>query len=266
MLMGENMKRFKNKIFKIIILIFVFLIISFFVWASSYSNATEKAKSYLYSNSEVEVKIEQNFINPGIDLQMLYIFSPVNKKTDTGLIIYPGGKVDPKAYSTIAFMLAEKGIETIIVPMPFNFAIFGINRARKVIEGYSNIENWFIAGHSLGGVAASSFTEKNFKMIDGLILWASYPANSNDISNTNLPVLSIYGELDGLSTPDKIEKTKNLLPDSTIYYEIVGGNHAGFGDYGEQNGDNPADISLEDQHEKIVEVTSNFINESISNK
>ena len=260
------MKRFDNNISKIIILILVFLIISFFVWASSYSNATENAKSYLYSNSEVEVKVEQNFMNPGINLQKLYIFSPVNQKPDTCLIIYPGGKVDPEAYSTIAFKIAEKGIETIIVPMPFNFAILGIKRAKKVVEGYSDIENWFIAGHSLGGVAASSFAEDNLEIMDGLILWASYPANSNNISDTNLPVLSIYGELDGLSSPEKIEKNKDLLPDTTIYYEIIGGNHAGFGDYGQQNGDNSAEISLKDQHEKIVSVTVDFINKTITNK
>ena len=38
-----------------------------------------------------------------------------------------------------------------------------------------------------------------------------------------------------------------------------GGNHAGFGDYGEQSGDNEATISGKEQIEKASEVTCEFL-------
>lgn len=47
--------------------------------------------------------------------------------------------------------------------------------------------------------------------VDGLILLASYPAG-DDLSGTDFPILSIYGEKDGLTTLDKVEETKSCFP------------------------------------------------------
>ena len=46
---------------------------------------------------------------------------------------------------------------------------------------------------------------------------------------------------------EKITQSKDLLPASTTFVEIDGGNHAQFGSYGEQSGDNPAEISADEQ-------------------
>ena len=43
---------------------------------------------------------------------------------------------------------------------------------------------------------AASYLYSNPGVADGLILWASYPAESNDLSASGLEVLSIYGTLD----------------------------------------------------------------------
>jgi hypothetical protein len=260
------MKNGRISVSKVIILSVVCLITGFFIWASTYSKASENSKLYLSSHSNVNVEVVENFINPGINLSRLYFFSPDKNDSKTCLIIYPGGKVDPKAYSTLAFKIADMGIETVIVPMPFNLAIFGIERAKKVIEGRPDIENWFIAGHSLGGIAAAYFSKSHPDMIDGLILWATYTGKNIDISNIDLPVLSVYGELDGLSTPEKIMDGRSYLPENTLYYEIKGGNHSGFGDYGIQNGDNEAKISPIDQHSEIVNRTVGFIENIISSR
>jgi Alpha/beta hydrolase family len=91
---------------------------------------------------------------------------------------------------------------------------------------------------------------------NGLIFWAAYCDKSFDLSSrTDVQVTSISGSLDGLATPVKIESTKAFAPSSTKYVVINGGNHAQFGNYGVQSGDNPARISLEDQQKQVVGAT-----------
>jgi len=44
-----------------------------------------------------------------------------------------------------------------------------------------------------------------------------------------------------------------LLPENTNYTQIQGANHAGFGSYGAQKGDNPATISNQSQQRQIAQ-------------
>ena len=135
--------------------------------------------------------------------------------------------------------------------MPLNLAVFGSSRAASVIEAYPDIQYWVIGGHSLGGSMAALYADKHHDQINGLSLWASYPASSNDLSDSNINVSSIYGTQDGLATKDKIDASRELLPPDTTWVPIEGGNHAQFGWYGDQSGDNPATISRQDQQDQI---------------
>ena len=130
--------------------------------------------------------------------------------------------------------------------MPLYLAVLDANAAAEVIAAYPAIEHWAIGGHSLGGSMAATFTDQSSD-IDGLVLWASYPSESNDLSDREITVSSIYGTLDGLATPEKVSAAEPLLPSDTVWVPIEGGNHAQFGWYGPQEGDNPATISREEQ-------------------
>ena len=46
-------------------------------------------------------------------------------------------------------------------------------------------------------------------------------------------------------------QTKDRLPPGTVFVEVQGGNHAFFGDYGEQGGDGVATITREQAQEQI---------------
>jgi hypothetical protein len=72
-------------------------------------------------------------------------------------------------------------------------------------------------------------------------------------------VLSISGTLDGLSTPVKITASHALLPANTAWVSIPGADHAQFGWYGPQSGDNPATITRQEQQHQIIQVTINFL-------
>ena len=157
-------------------------------------------------------------------------FTPTGE-IQTGLIFYPGGRIDPHGYSNMMRTIAEEGFLVIVPSMPINMAIFDTNAAEEIITHFSDVENWAIAGHSVGGTSAAIYTAKNPDKIDGLAIWASYPANSADLSKLDLPVYMIYGELDeGVDRP-VVEEKKVLLPPDTVYLEIPGGDHHQFGTY-----------------------------------
>lgn len=51
----------------------------------------------------------------------------------------------------------------------------------------------------------------------------------------------------------KLEEAKQYLPDDNVSYVIDGGNHAQFGNYGEQAGDGKAAVSAEEQQRIAVD-------------
>ena len=183
------------------------------------------------------------------------VFTPSALQPSIGFIIYPGGRVDYRAYAPAAHQIAAQGYLVVIVRMPLNLAIFGSDAADSVIAAYPAVQHWIIGGHSLGGAMAANFAKTHPGAVQGLALWAAYPASSDDLSRSGLRVVSISGSLDGLATSEKIEASRQLLPADTIWAPIAGGNHAQFGWYGNQAGDNPASISRSDQQSQIVAAT-----------
>jgi dienelactone hydrolase len=177
----------------------------------------------------------------------------------TGLIIYPGGLVDPHAYISLgsAFALSGEGHKVFVVKMPANLAVLDMKAARSILKKQDEAD-WVIAGHSLGGAMACSMVEKEKELFSGLILMAAYPAGSVDLSTWNKPVLSISASEDLVVDRGKYEDGRSRLPPGTLYETIEGGNHAGFGQYGEQKGDGEATISRTEQQRRIVELMQGF--------
>jgi len=220
----------------------------FVLWGSNPAKPMPEALSALQSDMQVAVTVG-NWL----------VFAPVESEPTTGLIIYPGGRVDYRAYAPQAHVIAARDNLVVIVHMPLNLAVFDPNAAETVIAAHPEIKFWVVGGHSLGGSMAANFVHAHPTQVQGLILWASYPAASDDLSQSKLKVLSISGTLDGLSTPAKIKASHSLLPMDTVWVPIAGGDHAQFGWYGPQAGDNPASISREEQQRQIVQATAAFL-------
>ncbi len=217
---------------------------AFVIWGSTPARPMPEALGTLQSDAQVTVS-DSRWI----------AFYPANTEPDTGFIFYPGGRVDVRAYAPAARQIAAQGYLVVLVPMPLNLAVLNPGAAENVIEAYPQIQHWAVGGHSLGGAMASNFVNNSPDAVQGLVLWAAYPASSDDLSASSLSVLSIYGTLDGLAAGEKINASRPLLPEDTIWIPIEGGNHAQFGWYGEQSGDNAAAISRQVQQEQIVQAT-----------
>ncbi len=183
-----------------------------------------------------------------------YAFQPA-QPSGTGLIFYPGGLVDPAAYAPLMKQLSDQGILSVIVPMPLDLAIFGVNKANDIIAAYPEIKHWIIGGHSLGGSMAAEFVKGNPSAVEGIALIAAYPADATNLSALPLKVVTIHGSNDGLATEAKIQNSLKNLPANTKVISIEGGNHAQYGNYGPQAGDGTATISREEQQQQTVAAT-----------
>ena len=220
---------------RILLLIICILICSFTFYVNDYYHANEDTLSYIQEYDE-----NKNLI-----------FLP-QQDSHIGLIYYPGGKVEYEAYAAYMDKLSNKGITCILIKMPFNLAILDVNAANGIIEQYPDIEQWYIGGHSLGGVVASMYIKDHLEQYSGLILNGAYA--NEDLSKSKLSILSIYGSEDGVLNLDKYEKNIVNLPNDFTEVIIEGGNHSGFANYGKQDGDNEALISSDTQQEQATEI------------
>ena len=163
------MKHNFNRALRIIVII---MGIAFILYVSNFYKAEDSVYDSLNSN---DVKVEQTSLG--------YLFD--GKGKDDLIIFYPGAKVEEIAYAPLMMKLANAGIDTYIVKMPFKLAILGKNRAIQVIKE-NKYDNYYMMGHSLGGAMASDFVSKGKSDIKALILLASYSMKKipNDIKIT----------------------------------------------------------------------------------
>ncbi|WP_158589532.1 alpha/beta hydrolase [Butyrivibrio sp. CB08] len=257
----------KKKIKRIILILALLLVVSlvaafvgFKIYTSNYYAADEK------EIEEVRDLVGDKAISFTDETGTVFI--PSGQDTRAVIIFYPGGKVEFSAYSSLMYELAAKGYVCVIPKMPDNLAFLGVDVIddirRKYAEEMTIVGDvdWYLAGHSLGGVAAGRYLAENAGNANGgfkgLILCASYPAD--DLSGTNLRMLSIRGSNDGVLKADKYEESRGFWPSNSTEKVIDGGIHSYFGSYGIQAGDGTPTISNQEQ----IEITASLIDEWIS--
>ena len=237
----------KNRWIKFFILSITFLtILPFTTYLISYQ-----------SKSNAELAFED-----AISFDQHYGF--ITEESNVGVIYYPGGLVNPKAYASFAKALSLETQYSVFVTLPwFHLAITQIDLADKVINQHSSIDTWLIGGHSLGGTAAAFYSIEHIDQITGLFLLASYTTAEADFSSTDLAVISIIASEDLVLNQTTYLLHQQYLPTTRVEVFIEGGNHAQFADYGPQRGDGFASINGLEQEAMVVHALATWFEQLI---
>lgn len=234
--------KYIKKFFITILLIILISLSIIVIYFENYYHANNEVSEYISNNKNVKVsKISEGYFFDGFG-------------EDKALIFYPGAKVETEAYSILMSKLAENGIDCFLIDMPLRFAFLGVNKASNILESYK-YDDWSIAGHSLGGIAATSYICNNPNKINNIIYLASYPNKEMDIN-----MLSIYGKNDNVLNNKSYTDSKKNWSNNSSEKIILGGNHANFGNYGKQKGDGESTISNEEQQNETVSYIVEFLN------
>lgn len=217
-------------------------------WKSQTYPANDRALQALQSDAQVVVGGQNGLIT----------FEPVDMQASIGFVFHPGAGVAYRAYAPVLRQIAARGYFVVLVPAPLNFPLLNSNAATEVMERFPEIEVWAVGGHSLGGVTAAAYAERHPDQVEGVVFFASYPADDG-LKNTMVRTISIYGTNDGLATPDLIDESRELLSADAMFVQIEGGNHSQFGSYGFQSGDREASISPEEQWAQVADATASFL-------
>ena len=227
----------------------VALIVAFVWYVNDYNHADEVA---------LAVVADEDASADGVVVERLESgdIAFVPEKPTAGIVFYPGAKVQPESYAPLLRDCAREGVLCVLVKPMFNLALLDVGAADCIQSCYPEIETWVVAGHSMGGVAASNYAAGNLDDVAGVVYLAAYP--DADLSKYGGAALSILATNDGCLRMDTYDAAKGKMPARTETVEIAGGNHAQFGNYGEQAGDGVATISREDQQSQATDAIVSF--------
>ena len=207
-------------------------------------------ESLFQSNNIVKVENTDNY----------FLFTP-KKEFKNVVIFYPGAMVETEAYVPLCRKIADNGIQVYLIKMPWRLASKGYNKPKELNLFNDSTKNYILTGHSQGGKMAAQFVYENPKLIDKLILIGTTHPRDISLAEFEIPILKIYGSNDGVADEKEIFENKSKLPKSAKFIRIEGANHAQFGYYGFQLGDDKADISREQQQKQTLAEILKFINE-----
>ena len=249
-----------KKIIVAVVIVILMGLFGFYLWAVVPYYVMDEANEALMGDEYVDVINDTHiYFRPSAKLSKKLENENNIQSLKKGVILYPGTRVDSEAYAPLAKEIAEQGYTVVLAQMPMDLSVLNIKAADEIISEASNIDTWAIAGHSMGGAMAAFYTADHLDAIDGLIFLGSYPSENTDLRESDVDVLSIFGEFDLVASKEEINEKRLNLPDDTTYVEINGGNHEQFGWYGEQKGDGEATITYLEQQEIVVDAILDFM-------
>jgi alpha/beta superfamily hydrolase len=120
-------------------------------------------------------------------------------------------------------------------------------RTLTLMAAHPELARWVVAGHSLGGaLAARVALSTRGRDVSFVLIGTTHP-REHDLSKLDASMIKIYSTSDGVAPVDGVMANRRLLPETTAWVEIKGGNHSQFGHYGHQLFDGRATITREAQ-------------------
>ena len=220
-------------------------IVGFLVYFHIVFVADREKTLEVYRDDSVEVTLVDNSV----------VMMPTGESTTTGILYFPGARVDPFSYLYPLADLAASGTAVVVMDPLMNMALFDQRSLDELVAAAPEVTSWTLAGHSLGGVRACMLADD--PRVTHLVLFASFCAN--DLSTADLDVLLVQGDRDELIDETAVQESLSLLPPGRFEEHVIeGANHASFGTYGVQPGDGVSAVSAEDMRRAITDAMSSW--------
>lgn len=204
-------------------------IIAFLTWFHIVFPAERDATLEVFSDQSLTVSEVEGSI----------VLAPVENPGTTGIMFFPGARVDPYSYLYPLSELAATGVTVVVMDPLVNMALFDTRTLAELSSAAPQITEWVLAGHSLGGVRACMLASE--PSVAGLVLLGSYCAS--DVTGLDIPILQVLAENDGLIDTEAVTTSASLLPPNSRSITLDGANHASFGTYGPQPGDGESSLT-----------------------
>jgi dienelactone hydrolase len=243
--------RVRRRLFRVLAaatIVVVLVVVVFLAWAYTVMAGDRTAALEVWRNDAVTVT----------ETDVSFVLEPVTAGRADGLVFVPGARVDPFAYARVLSGVVERSGVTVVITKPtLNLAFFDSRPLSDFTAAAPRVDEWSVGGHSLGGVKACAMAAGDDSVpVSGLVLFGSYCAD--DVSASDLDVLSVSATNDGLSTPADIESNADLLPADATFVVLPGANHADFGDYGAQPGDGRSTVTRDLVRSAITDALADF--------
>ncbi|MBN1264711.1 MAG: hypothetical protein JXA25_04410 [Anaerolineales bacterium] len=214
---------------------------------------SEDVKQALESSETVEVEL--------LEKDTWIVFTPKSETPETGLILFPEGRMEFRNYAPVAQKIANEGYQVIVLSRRLDREYDEAKeqaRIENVMAAYPEIRQWVVGAHTWGGVVAVNYALDFPEKVSGVVLWAVRMDESGDMSGSDLPVLYVYGTLDE-GNVGLVAASSPYLPDQTVWVPVEGGNRVGFGSFGPMAADVGATISLDEQQSAAARATIDFM-------
>ena len=214
-------------------------------------------KSAMQSDAAVKVEF--------LESKSWMVMTPINQPIRAGLLMYPENYQDIRMYAPVLRRISEAGYQVVIVARRGKYSYSPVEESKriaKILDTYSQVENWFIGAHSWETNAIAVYLTKPDPRFRGVILWGGRVYAESDISGTLLPVMNIYGTLDD-QNENLLKGNQPFLPANVQIEWIDGGNRTNFADFGPLSRDVGASIPREEQQKQTAEYTIQFMEENL---
>lgn len=216
----------------------------------------------------------------GTDLVTVDLFAPADRAGTAdlpadqrlpGLVLCPGGLVDPAQYAWLARRLAAGGMAVAVAHFPSGLGLLAQDNAqvarRVLTQGNTAAEvpalaaagRVGVAGHSLGAVVAAAVaTDGGFA---ALVLLAGYAAAGDPVESLSIPALSVAGQLDCSASLAQVRAGWLRLPKGALLAVVQGLSHYGFTDSlaPDDKGGCQHPLTLGEGHARVGAVIEQFL-------
>ncbi len=227
--------------------------VNYAFFTGQFMGLSDEVKQAMETNEQVEVEL--------LERSTWLVFHPASGEAETGLILFPEGRMEFRNYAPVGQQIAEQGFQVVLLSRRLDREYDREKeqtRIEAVMDSYPGITSWVVGAHTWGGIVAVDYALEHPERVDGVVLWSVRMAESGDLRSTDLPVLYVYGTLDDENV-DLVAGSKPYLPEDTVWVPVEGGNRVGFGGFGPMAADVGASISIDEQQARAAEATVAFL-------